>query len=121
MFNSLKYFISVIIICSCFNTPLAHSDSCSRNVQPIEKGQIANCTGFLFSPDAEEKAFKAVEISTLRAQENEILNRRLELYVKQSDALAREIARKQVTEDLYRGLYFVVGAVVTGFIAANVR
>lgn len=107
--------LAAVLICS----PVVHSEDCARNVQPIEKGQAAQCDGYLFSPGAEETAAKAVETAKLREQENDILNRRLELYIKQSDVLATEVSRRRVTDDLYRGLYFVAGAIVAGYIAVN--
>jgi hypothetical protein len=93
---------------------------CTKPVQPIEKGQAAPCSGFIFTEEAESKAFKATQLVDLYKEENEILERRLDLYIQQSDKLANEVATKRNNEDLYRGLYFALGVLATGIIAANV-
>lgn len=93
---------------------------CPKNVAPIKKGDSAVCDGYLFSPEAESEAYKAKELAELRKAENEILSQRLELYMKQSDVLAKDVARRDNTESLYRVLYFALGAVLTGYIASNV-
>ncbi len=93
---------------------------CPNSVTPISKGQVAVCDGYLFSPHAESEAWKATKLADLREQENKILERRLELYIKQSDTLAQEVAKRDNYEGLYRLGYFVIGAVLTGVIAKNV-
>lgn len=105
------------------------------NVAPIEKGQPAPCDGFYFSDEAEKQAAGAkqdaeytqkindqlVKKSEGQAKENEILERRLNLYIQQSEVLSKDVARRETNENLYRVLYFGLGAVLTGFIAANVQ
>lgn len=105
------------------------------HVEPIEKGKPAPCDGFYFSDEAEKDAADAkrdaefnqkindqlVKKSEGQAKENEILERRLNLYIQQSEVLSKDVARRDNTENLYRVLYFGLGAVLTGFIAANVR
>lgn len=104
------------------------------HVEPIQKGQPAPCDGFYFSDEAEKQAASAREDaetyqkintelqkkSENQAKENEILERRLKNYIEQSDVLSKNIAQRDNNESLYRMLYFGLGAVVTGFIAANV-
>lgn len=116
--NALIY--SLVIICCSFGTNWASATECSVKVQPIKEGQTAQCTGYLFSPEAESEAYKATQISKLQKEENEILNKRLDLYIKQSDVLAKDLSRKDNTENLYRFAYFGLGVVITGMIAANV-
>lgn len=114
--------INGIIICSyILYSNLCYSTECLDRVQPITEGQVAQCKGFLFSPSAEEDAYKATQISTLQKEENEILNRRLELYMKESDVLAKEVSQRNNTEGLYRVCYFALGVLVTGYIASNVK
>lgn len=98
-----------------------YATNCPKPVQPISEGQTANCSGYLFSPEAESKAYKAVELSDLYKKENEILEKRLELYVRQSDVLAKQVARTENTESLYRLGYFALGVIITGVIASNVN
>jgi hypothetical protein len=94
---------------------------CPKPVQPISEGQSANCTGYLFSDKAESDAYKATRIAELQKEENEILQKRLDLYIKQSETLAKQISKKDSTEGFVRIGYFVLGAVLTGVIASNVR
>lgn len=108
---------------------------CPQKVTPIEKGEVAICEGFLFSDQAEKEASKAKrdaefhksvnELLTrkadLQAKEINILERRLNLYVQQSDVLAKNLAQRDNTDSLYKMGYFIVGAVITGVIASNVN
>ncbi len=113
--------ICLSLLCSivfCFNS---YSDDCNSSVRPINKGEPAQCTGYLFSPSAESAAYKATRISELQKEENEILQKRLDLYIKQSEVLAKEIAKRDSTEDLKRLGMFVLGVVVTGYIASNLK
>lgn len=114
--RGLVIFATVI---SIFANESAASD-CASNVQPIKEGQAAQCTGYLFSPQAESEAYKATQISKLQAEENKILQTRLEMYMHQSDVLAKEVGKRDNTDGLYKFLYFGLGVVVTGVIAANV-
>lgn len=113
--------VSFLLVIGClFNNP-SRATECSAKVQPIREGQAAQCSGYLFSPEAESEAYKATQISKLQKEENEILNKRLDLYIKQSDVLAKQLSRKDNTENLYRFAYFGLGVVITGMIAANVN
>lgn len=94
---------------------------CPQNVQVIKQGQTANCDGFLFSPSAESDSYKAKQLADLEKTENDILNERLQLYMKQSDALAKDVGQRDNSESLYRFGYFLLGAIITGYIAVNVR
>lgn len=133
----------ILIILSLVFSPMSYaqtipfiisSDGCSQ-VKPIDKGQPAPCDGYFFPEEdmnqAQADRLQATylgEINTLLVQkselegkENEILQRRLELYQKQANTLSEDVARRESNESLYRIGYFALGAVITGFIAANVR
>jgi len=104
-------------------------------VKPINRGQKAECDGFYFSDDAERAASNAkkdVEVlkkindelekkSAAQAKETEILERRLNLYVTQSEILSKKEAQRDNMESLYRIGYFALGALLTGVIASNVN
>ena len=81
--------------------------SCKDPVTLLNISQSAPCTGFLFSPDAEKQAaedhnnakyYKILSESLVARQElqvkqNEILDKRLQLYMDQSLTLAQEVNR----------------------------
>ncbi len=93
---------------------------CPKPVSPIRTGEVAVCDGYLFSPEAESEAYKAKRISELQEEENKILQTRLDMYIKQSDILAKEVGKRDNMDGLYKFLYFGLGVVVTGAIAHNV-
>lgn len=125
----IKILVSVLL---CANMSFA---SCPKPVQPIKKGSIANCDGFLFSDKTEKKASVAVEDSKyyknlsdkldLRVKASldreDVVNKRLNLYIKQSETLAEKIERKERFEIIKNVLYFSLGATLTAIIASNVK
>lgn len=115
----VRKIISMVIIFNCIFSSICHSD-CTKPVQPIKQGETAVCDGFLFSPSEEESAYKATQIVDLQKEENEILEKRLTLYMQESDALAKERAQKDNIEGLYRFAYFTLGVIVTGLVVRNV-
>lgn len=112
--------IIIFSMCLCIITSSASAD-CIKPVQAIKQGEVANCTGYLFSPDAEDKAYKATRIADLQEKENKILEERLRNYQTQSEELAKRLGKKESMEDLYRVGYFALGAILTGIIASNVN
>lgn len=123
----IRYLLCFFLAFNCYA-------DCPQKVSPINKGDVAQCDGFIFSDDAEKQAAQAVRDadffkqvndqlvrkSTAQQTENEILERRLNLYMQQSEVLAKDTARRDNTESLYRVLYFGLGVVMTGIIASNV-
>lgn len=119
--NVLGRILQFVIVASLIASfPALADDNCSVNVSPIKKGDTAQCSGYLFSPQAESEAYKATQVEKLRKEENEILQKRLDLYIKQSDVLAAAAAKRDTTDGLVRFGYFTLGVLVTGLIAANV-
>lgn len=113
--------VLIVLILGLFQTSWAN---CPEDIQVISKGDIANCDGLLFSPEASKKADQAIQDSkyykglsdkleerkTLADKENDILSKRLQLYVDQSQTLAT-----QVTDDKYQKMiYFGLGVLATG-------
>lgn len=127
-----KEMIKFLVILSLVLGSVAHAD-CDK-VTPIDKGQVSQCDGYYFpekdmiraqSAELESTFLGQINIalvkkSELENKENEILQRRLELYQKQASALSEDVARRDSNESLYRIGYFALGALVTGFIASNV-
>lgn len=132
--ETLKSFLAAVIFCTATSCPYASGD-CSSNVQPIKQGDVAPCSGFLFSDLAEKQAAQArddakfyeelskklTEKTKIQSDQNEILEKRLGVYIQQTDILSNHLGKKENTEGLYRGLYFLLGVAITGYIAANVN
>ena len=111
------------------------STSCPKPVSVIKQGEVATCSGFLFSPEAEQQAeeyradsefYKRLnkslnEKTGILENENEILQKRLNLYITQSEVLSKDKAQRDSTETLYRFISFGLGVLVTGLIVRNVR
>lgn len=105
------------------------------NVQPIKQGDVAACSGFLFSDLAEKQAAQARDDAKfyqtfseqlshkvdIEANQNTILEKRLKLYMDESEVLSKRVANTETTETLYRLAYFTLGVVVTSLVVRNVR
>jgi hypothetical protein len=101
---------------------------CPDDVQVINKGQVANCDGLLFSPEASKKVdetqqdaeyYKSLSSKLqirydLVIKEQEILDRRLKLYVDQSNTLAKEVIDKDNMDKWQKLGYFTLGVLATG-------
>lgn len=108
---------------------------CQQKVQPIKAGAVAACDGFLFSPDAEKEAeqyrddadfyknlsSKLQEKSDIEANQNQVLEKRLQLYITESSTLSDKVAQKNTTEGLYRFAYFALGVITTTLVVRNVH
>lgn len=124
MKDVLSLFLCIHLL--TFNT-LALASDCVESVTLIEKGTPASCTGFLFSPDAEQQASldhrnakyykllsEKLELrSTLIINQNEILEKRLQLYMEQSNTLSQELQKKERMSDWQKVGYFVLGITLT--------
>lgn len=127
------------VILSCllaFNAPVfADSGSCPQNVQVIHQNEKANCDGFLFSGPAEQAAEQdrddskyykslsdALQSKTdLQAEENQILEKRLKLYMDSTQSLSQDVAKRDSTETWVRLGYFVLGVLGTSLVVRNLR
>lgn len=99
---------------------------CPKDVQVIKSGAVANCDGFLFSDAAEKRAAEArddvehfnklvpkLEQKIVKEEErNTVLEKRLDLYIKQSDVLAKELAQRNNNEFIKNVGLVVLGAIV---------
>lgn len=120
-----RYFYHIVVALvvaalSCVGV-YSYGDECPSPVQPVKQGQAAICDGYLFSPDAESKAYKASRLADLYKDENQILQERLNLYIQESKTLSQDIAKRDTNESLYRIIYFGLGVLVTGFVVRNIR
>jgi len=119
--------IKYLLVLSILFNNFAFASNCEESVQLIEKGQVANCTGFLFSPEAEQqvaenesdlKYFKELNLKLERRQELSdkqinILEQRVFNYVEQTQILSEQIQRKERQSELQKYIWFALGIVVT--------
>ena len=121
--NGINTLIS-LVICCCLSFSQVVYASCPKPVQLIEKDEKANCSGFLFSDEAEKRAAKARDdakfyellVPTLEERINKgierekILEQRLDLYIKQSEVLANDRAKSERRKFWERIGLFALGA-----------
>ena len=118
--------LAVLLI---FNSPAF------ANVTPIKKGEVATTDGFLFDHQSESEAEQArtdadyykrlsdkqAEKIALQDNESQILEKRLQLYITESNALAKDKALTESTERLYLLGAFALGVIATGLAVRNLR
>lgn len=104
-------------------------------VTPIKQGQPAPYDGFVFDHNSEGEAEQArinadyykrlsdkqAEKIMLQDTESMILEKRLQLYINESNVLAKDRAINESTERLYILGAFALGVIATGLIVRNVR
>lgn len=109
-----------------FNQTVFAAD-CKDAVKLIKEGEKAECTGFLFSPDAEKKASQAhddvkyyKDLSELLRKRNQltneeikVLDERLKLYQDQSHLLAEQLNKKEREDFWQKTIYFGMGILAT--------
>jgi hypothetical protein len=132
--QKINSFIStILILLFSLNSISTLADIC--DVAPIKKGAAAPCDGFYFNKDAENQAeqYRAdadfyKKLSTaqgtktqLMQDENDTLQKRLNLYIQESKDLSKQQAKSETTETLIRIGFFSLGVIVTALIARNVR
>jgi len=117
--------LALALIFAFTNTAWA---DCPEHVQLIVKGEPAVCDGVLMSPDAFKKADEAVqdvhyyklineklnERQVLVNKEIEILDKRLKLYMDQSQVLASELTDRNSESKWEKLIYFSLGVFATG-------
>jgi hypothetical protein len=108
---------------------LALSTSVSfAQVADVKKGEPAPFTGVLFSPEASQDLKKRVETGEIDSEkvrllneQNKILQERVDLWMKQSDALSKRVVEMQDDSFWKKSAYFGLGAVVTVVMAFAVK
>lgn len=121
----MRKYIAILYILTSFQYGWA---GCPEDIQVLSKGDIANCDGILFSPEASKKADDAIsddkynkaliEKLTKRNEytdkEINILDQRLKLYIDESQILASEVSRKEHDDKWQKMGYFFLGVLATG-------
>ena len=113
----------------------ASPDLAYGTVIPIHKGDVATTDGFLFDHTSENQAeqdradaeyYKALSDKqadkiTIEQNESTILEQRLQLYIKESNTLAKDKASSDFNEKLLLFGSFSLGTIITALIVRNVR
>lgn len=125
-----KWFVISVFLLS----QVTHAQ-CPEDIQAIEKGQVANCTGTLISPDATKKFDDALQDleyyedltdrlykrQDLTNKEIETLDKRLQLYMEQSEVLAKEVYKKEREDKWQKAIYFGLGVIATGIAVSGAK
>lgn len=96
--------------------------ACPNKVSPIKKGEVAKCDGFIFTNEAEKEAaeyrddykyYKSLyekykDRSIKQSESEQILEKRLKLYMDQSEKLAKYSTDSDLQKAIYFGLGFLV-------------
>jgi len=120
--------IKCLLIAVIFTLSQSVWAKCPEDVQVINKGEIANCDGLLFSPEASKQVDETQEDAKYYKdlsdklqvrrdyadKEINILDKRLHLYIQQSEILAKEVYRKEREDKWQKFLYFGLGVLATG-------
>jgi hypothetical protein len=128
----MKSFKSILLV-YVFTLNQTAGANCPEDIQVIEKGQVANCSGVLLSPEASKKADEAIEDSKyykelsgalfkrrdLTNKEINILDQRLKLYQEQSERLAVQLSNKESSETWKNFGYLALGVIITGVAYKN--
>lgn len=121
-----KVILSVLLILTLI--PVQSMGQCKESVTVLEMGQEAPCTGFLLSPEAEQKAsedasdaefYKALTVrlehrKILTDKEIGILDKRLQIYIEQSEVLAERVSKRERQSKWEKVIWFGLGIIVTG-------
>lgn len=104
------------------------ADTCPEDIQVLNKGQVANCSGILLSPNAskqmdeaiaDSKYFKEINLKLIERKELtdkqvSILDQRLQLYMNESTVLAKELSTRDSQSSFQKIMYFGLGVLATG-------
>lgn len=103
----------------------------AQNVKVVKKGDTVPFDGVLFTKELEKDIREDVEklkrrnevlvkINEVNEKEIELVTKRLSLYQEKSRELADREARAERDEFIKNTLYFLSGAIITGFISYGV-
>ena len=76
--------------------------SCDKPVTYLEKETVAPCTGYLFSPQKELEVRLIVQNQSYIKQENELLNKKVQLLMENSQFLEEIVKKEQEKAELWR-------------------
>lgn len=110
----MKYLIIALIF---FFNQLAFA--CDKPVSYLQKGQVASCNGYLFSPEQEKEVrditIKFNELKMLSAKQDElnsVLNQRIFVISEQNYNLREELKKTESSQTLETIIYFSLGIVL---------
>lgn len=115
----MKTIFLILLIVISFNT--------YAEVTTIKAGQAAPYSGVLFSKDAELKLREMREEYQIEKKKTELLTKINDMSQKEIDILMQrvdnyrgQVIQNKKSTDLERALYFVAGALITGFVSYGV-
>lgn len=101
--------------------------ACPKPVQYLESGKKANCSGYLFSVEAEQEARlntiryeKLLEISQKKDELTFTLDEQVKNLQEHNNHLTTELRKREDSSFWKSTVYFALGVLVTGAIASNV-
>lgn len=123
----MKFFKTILIVYFLVLNQTAMAAECKEAVKLLKEGEKAECTGFLFSPEAEKKASQSYDdakyykdLSDLLHKRNQltneeikVLDERLKLYQDQSYLLAEQLNKKEREDFWQKTIYFGMGILAT--------
>lgn len=101
---------------------------CDKNVYHLVKDQKAPCEGYLFSPEKEQEVRIKIKTYDYLLKYNDkqkeiidVMNERIVNLQKYNSEIDKELQNRQKFKFWEVTLYFSLGALLTGAIAANVK
>lgn len=114
----MKTLLAAFLILSTPN--LVFAASCPKPVVLLQEGSPAPCTGYLFSPETELEARIAIQTQDKKDEIIKIQGDMLKIRTEQVNNYETMLKNRESESFWQRTVYFGLGVLVTGFIAANV-
>jgi hypothetical protein len=124
----MRKFLSLILTLVISNTSLA---VCDKKVTLLNENQTSPCTGYLFTPQAEQELRTKlvdldyyVALSTSLSKINDLQKKALDISVEQKDLLQKDLAATQQelqTRKNYDYLYYGAGILTSILVMFAVR
>lgn len=119
----------ILVLLLLIQSPLARANTvCGKPVSYLQEGSKADCTGFLFSVEKEEEVRIKIAnydvlqiINKTQLEQIDILSQRLKISQEQNQALEKFFYDRKDKEWYVNIGFFIGGALITAFIASNVK
>lgn len=118
----------IVVLLLLLAPPTRANTVCGKPVSYLQEGSKADCTGFLFSPEKEEEIRVKITnydvlqlINKTQLEQIDILSQRLKISQEQNQALEKFFYERKDKEWYVNIAFFIGGALITAFIASNVK
>lgn len=123
----IQKFFRIVLVGILLQTSAVYADDvCEKSVTFIKIGNPAPCSGYLFSPEMEEKMrildqkSKILELSLSKQEElTKVQDERIILLQDRNLTLYNQLEDRKETEWWKVAGAFVLGSIITGFIASQ--